>query len=284
MTQPVTKLQFTAMSLVVGGVAACTLATIVNARQLGWWQLLVYLGAAAALVGVYWFRRKLTVEEAEIEVRRRHVESEHSRITEEEQRLEEMRRTIQQEMGEQASRLDHREQRLATRLAAYHEWLEFPAPVDLQTELAEVPASDTELAELVRKDRRLNELLADETRILFEHIKSNRYAAAGEFQLPLLRDDLHTLVTKVACIYQPGVEHPLLETSLERVLRSRGTSLPAVPRGARRFADLREGLQPQQPLRVHSPGGEGLWGLQVGPSRTGATPTQRITSAASRWE
>ena len=64
--------------------------------------------------------------------------------------------------------------------------------------------------------------MAEETRLLFEHIKSNRYAAAGEFQWPLLRDDLHVLVTKVAHIYQPGVAQPLLETSLERVLRAGG--------------------------------------------------------------
>ncbi len=241
MTPHVTKLQYTAMGLVVGGVAACAIATLVNARQLGWWQVLVYLGATAALVGVFWFRRKLTVEEAAIEQRRKLVEAEHGRISEEEQRLVEMRRTIQQEMGEQATRLDHREQRLAGRLAAYHEWLEFPTPVDLQSEVAEVPASDTELAELVRKDRRLNELLQEETQILFDHIRTNRYAAEGQFQLPLLRDDLdHQGRSNLSarCAASAARDEPGTRASRRR------KGLLAVPGGARRTAHLREGLQP----------------------------------------
>jgi hypothetical protein len=211
-----------AIALVLGGTLACLIAAVVNRESLGWWQAVVYLGAASAVAGSYWFRRKLTVEETEIERRRASVEAEHGRIAEEQFRLEEARRTIQHELGEQASRLDQREQSLAARLTAYHEWLEFPAPVDLATPLREPPATDSELAELVRKDRRLNELLQDETRILFENILKNRYAKDGQFLTEVLRDDLQVLITKVARIYQPNVERPLLETSLERVLRAAG--------------------------------------------------------------
>jgi len=220
--RPITKRQWTSMALVGGGIVLCCLAALVNAGTLGWWQLMIYAGAALAAGGLYWFRRKLTIEETEIELRRRAAEAEHGRIADEEQRLEETRRAVQQELAQQSTRLDQREQTLAARLTAYHEWLEFPPPVDLSTPLAEPPPSDSELAELVRLDRRLNELLAEETRILFEHIKSNRYAESGAVDLPLIRDDLHALVVKVARIYQPAVKQPLLETSLERVLRAVG--------------------------------------------------------------
>src|SRR5689334_24452269 len=47
-----------------------------------------------------------------IKRRRQHAEDEHARIADEEQRLEMTRRTIQTELGEQATRLDQREQTL----------------------------------------------------------------------------------------------------------------------------------------------------------------------------
>jgi hypothetical protein len=213
---------YVAIGLVAGGVVLCCVAALANAAALGWWQAVVYLGAASALAGAWWFRRKLTIAEQEVEGQRQRVAAEHARIAEEEHRLEGTRRTVQAELGEQATRLDQREQSLAARLTAYHEWLEFPAPVDLGVKLHEPLASDSELAALVRQDRRLNELLAEETRILFDHILANRYASEGQFKIEVLRDDLQELITKVARIYQPDVKRPLLETSLERVLRAGG--------------------------------------------------------------
>jgi hypothetical protein len=221
-TQRLTRLQWTSIGLVVGGVVLCCVDAIVNARTLGWWQVPIYVGAALALAGTYWFRRKLTQQEIELENRRREVEREHARIADEEMRLADARRTIQQELGEQATRLDQREQTLASRLTAFHEWLEFPTPVDLAAPLLEVPLADSELADLMRKDRRLNELLQEETRILFGHIRHNRYSTNGKVNVELVREDLHALVIKVARIYQPDVDQPLLETSLERVLRAGG--------------------------------------------------------------
>jgi hypothetical protein len=213
---------YLAIGLVVGGVLLCCAAALFNAAALGWWQLPIYGGAAAALSGTWWFRRKLTVSEQELEARRQQIETEFARVAEDEQRLEATRRTVQAELGEQATRLDQREQTLAARLTAYHEWLEFPAPVDLGVKLNEPLATDSELAALVQQDRRLNELLAQETKVLFDYILNNRYASEGQFNVELLRDDLQTLITKVARIYQPDVQRPLLETSLERVLRAAG--------------------------------------------------------------
>lgn len=213
---------YLAIGFVVGGVALCCIAALVNAAALGWWQGAIYAGGAAALVGTWWFRRKLTVSEQELAAQRHQVEAEHARIAEEAHRLESTRRTVQTELGEQATRLDQREQSLAARLTAYHEWLEFPAPIDLGVKLNEPLASDSELAVLVQQDRRLNELLAAQTKVLFDNILANRYAAEGQVKIEVLRDDLQALITKVARIYQPDVNRPLLETSLERVLRAGG--------------------------------------------------------------
>jgi hypothetical protein len=216
------RLQRTSVILVIGGVLLCCIAALANATSLGPWQVLIYIGAAIAGVGTYWFRRKLTLQEQEIERRSEEVFAEHARIAEEEHRLHETRRTIQRELAEQATRLDQREQTLATRFTSFHEWLEFPAPVDLAVPLTEALPADSELAELVRKDRRLNELLQEETKGLFEKILNNHYAASGALEIELVREDFYGLILKVARIYQPSIEQPLLETSLERVLRAAG--------------------------------------------------------------
>ncbi len=122
---------------------------------------------------------------------------------------------VQAEFLEQQSRLDQRELQLANRLAVYHEWMEFPQPIDL----ASAP-SDTELSELAEKDRQLNEMLAKVAEKLFNDVLANKYAPDGRFSMKLLRDDAQQLAHEVAGIYQELSDQPLLNTNMEDVLRS----------------------------------------------------------------
>src|SRR5262245_3821773 len=204
------------IGLVIAGVAAVCAAAAVNHAVLGWWQALVYSGCAAAAGAAFFFRRKLGAVEIELEALRRRLADEETRLAGERAQFEELRLTVQSEMEQQASRLDKREQNLADRLVTYHEWMEFPQPVDL----AQPQARDAELSELARKDRRMLELLQAETQILYDNIVQNKYAADGKVLLPVIRDDVLVLIARVAQIYQPEVEQPLLEASLPRVLRA----------------------------------------------------------------
>lgn len=204
------------IGLVGGGVLAVLAATIANHARLGWWQAAIYVGCAAALAAALLFRRKLSVAEVELEGLRRKLADEGTRLASERAQFEELRLAMQSEMTQQATRLDKREQALTDRLATYREWMEFPLPVDL----GERPEQPAALTDLARKDRQMIELLQAETKVLYENIRQNKYASGGNVLLPVIRDDVLSLVTRVAQIYQPSVKQPLLEASLSRVLRA----------------------------------------------------------------
>src|SRR5262245_19451105 len=205
-----------AIGLVATGVSAVVIAAVAHAAALGWWQLLLYAGCAAALGAAVLFRRKLSATEVELERLRRRLSEEENRLAAERSQFEELRLAMQDELTQEASRIDKREQALADRLVTYHEWMEFPQPLDL----AQPPPEVAKLTELARKDRQMLDLLKAETKILYDNILQNKYAPEGKVVLPAIRDDIVSLVIRVARIYQPDVEHPLLEASLARVFRA----------------------------------------------------------------
>jgi hypothetical protein len=165
------------------------------------------------LAGAAWFNWAVTAEEVQLEAREQQVAAQLQQIAQ-------GRSLFEQEYLAQTQRLQLREQTLSQRLATYHEWLEFPLPTNLVESAPELPPNDTELAAFLKKDAALQQLLQSETEALFERIRTNYYAPEGQFQLALLRDDLLQLMTRCAQIYQPQVAQPLLETSLERLLRA----------------------------------------------------------------
>jgi hypothetical protein len=214
------------MALVASGVLATFVATIANASALGWWQLLIYAGDLAALLALLWFRRELTETETKLRKLRKTLSARSEALEVKEQHLELAQREFQQQVEQQVTRLDNREQKLAERFVAFHEWMEFPTPIDLRVEAHVGPVridadlTDAELAALVKKDRQTLDLLHAESKVFFDNILQNRYQVEGKFQPTLVRDDVLQLVKKVAQVYNPAAQHPLLETSLEQVLRA----------------------------------------------------------------
>jgi hypothetical protein len=204
------------IGLVAAGVVAVCVGAIVNAAHLGWWQAVVYGGCLAIATAAILFRRKLSVVEIQLEALRRRLSDEETRLGAERSQFEELRLSLQEELNQQASRVDKREQALADRLVTYHEWMEFPQPLNL----SHPAADDAELIELARKDRQMLDLLKAETKVLYDNIVQNKYAPEGKLSLMIVRDDVVNLVTRVARIYQPAVEQPLLEASLSRVFRA----------------------------------------------------------------
>ncbi|MEX2174669.1 MAG: hypothetical protein WD872_09930 [Pirellulaceae bacterium] len=224
---PVQRWHLVPILLVSAGVLAVWIVAAVNWRALGWWQVLLEVGGLVALAAVFWFRRELGRTEIELEALRKRLADDEFRLNNERAQVEELRRAVEQELSQQASRLGKREQALADRLVAYHEWTEFPQPVDLaspRTAIGPSPGEpdDEELADLARKDRQLNDLLKAETKLLYEKILANEYAIEGQVQPMIIRDDIFALVHKVVLVYRPDVERPLLEASTARILR--GTS------------------------------------------------------------
>ena len=208
--------QWLPIGLVVAGVIGVLSAVGANAARLGWWQALIYAGCAAALAATLLFRRKLSAAEVELVALRQQLADDQNRLSQERAAFEELRFSRQEELAREASRLGKREQALADRLVTYHEWMEFPQPLDLGHE----EPDDARIAELAKKDRQLQELLKAETKALYDKILQNKYAPEGRVLLPVVRDDIVALVTRVAHIYQPQVEQPLADASLTRVFRS----------------------------------------------------------------
>ena len=72
---------------------------------------------------------------------------------------------------------------MADRLVTYHEWMEFPQPVNL----GHSPADDARNTELAKKDREMMDLLKAETKILYDNILQNKYLVEGRVSLPAIR-------------------------------------------------------------------------------------------------
>jgi hypothetical protein len=213
--------QPTPLILLATGVLTIVVAAIAGRAALGWWQAAIYLGIVAIAASAWWFRRQLTADELEIERLRQEVAKDEARLAEQRTAFADERQQLQKQFEQQAGQLDAREEALARRMLTFHEWMEFPEPVTL----AAGPAPAPNLAQLVRKDRQLMELLKEETQSLYDNITSNKYVADGQFQPVLARDDAHQLILKVARLYKPDVENPLLEVSLDQIVRaaSRGS-------------------------------------------------------------
>lgn len=212
----VNRWHYLPIGLVTTGVLVVFAVAISHHDVLGWWQVPIYAGCCAALAAALLFRRELGQIEVELERLRSRLAGEEQRLNEQRRQFELLTKNIESELQSQSARLEKREQALADRLVTYHEWMEFPQPLELSR--APQPES-TELSGLARKDRELQELLKTETKELYDRILQNKYAPQGQVQLPIIRDDILALIVRVARIYQPSIEQPLLEASLPRVLR-----------------------------------------------------------------
>src|SRR5205809_5856474 len=94
------------IGLVTVGVIAVVAGTIANHAVLGWWQLAVYLGCAAAASAAAFFRHRLSGAEIELERLRVRLGEEETKLASERSQFEELRVAMQEELTQQASRLD----------------------------------------------------------------------------------------------------------------------------------------------------------------------------------
>ncbi|MEZ5324976.1 MAG: hypothetical protein R3F19_07925 [Verrucomicrobiales bacterium] len=137
----------------------------------------------------------------------------------ESERLLELRREIELE----ALRLE--KQRIAWRrqrsLQFGLEQEDFSEPFDDDGEGSVALVTVTEKpTEWDSMDAKMLALMREESERLFRNVLDNAYVRDGEFDRSRLGDDLIQLMESVARIYKPESEHPLLETSVERLLRA----------------------------------------------------------------
>ncbi|MEO2017550.1 MAG: hypothetical protein ABGZ53_24620 [Fuerstiella sp.] len=113
-----------------------------------------------------------------------------------------------------ASRLGDRERALAEQAVRFQEFIEYPTPQttatnDVQTTLR-----------LSEADRKVQTLLEAEAERVYEKIRQNGYSVNGKVDTDTIRTEVQELIQRVARIYSPASDNPLLETSFEDLARS----------------------------------------------------------------
>jgi hypothetical protein len=137
-----------------------------------------------------------------------------------EQEFELWREAIIKDLSAHATRIEEQSHQLTQRLIAFHEFEEFPNPIDLNR--TSTRAEQAEEQKMRAKDQQVLKLVDQESQIFFDKLKQNAYSVNGQFNWQLMRDDGYNLARNVALIYRPNVNQPLLETSLDLLLRASG--------------------------------------------------------------
>lgn len=124
--------------------------------------------------------------------------------------------SVREQLTELAQRIEKREQDLNERLKTFHEWMEFPQPLNI--------ADDNPMADspndVANQDQQLFKLIEDESKRVFDKILNGAYSQDGVVQIEEIRDEATDLVRRIARIYQPGSQDPLLETSVAQILHA----------------------------------------------------------------
>lgn len=199
---------------VLAAISVASAAFLLGGR-LGVWQWVFYGGASlAVLAALYPFRQATWGSRRWIRgLLGRSVAA--AQGEEKSAELPDFPNEIASIFEERLAEVERRERDLADRLAGYHQWFEFPPPLDL----AELERATPEM---LQRDRQLDKLLEEKTRDLYEKIQKNEYSPEGKFQFTLVRDDVYALVGEIATLYGDDPKHPLDGVSSERVLRAAG--------------------------------------------------------------
>ena len=142
------------------------------------------------------------------------LEAEREQLSQERAELKRLQKEIEQQLDQRAEQLNSREIALTNRLVQFQEWNEYPQPDSGSRDTKTAPAL------LVAQDQRVLELLDDEAKLVYRRLKEGYYNPSGKLDPVLVRDQVFDLVTRVAKVYRPDVENPLMETSVDQMLRA----------------------------------------------------------------
>jgi hypothetical protein len=124
---------------------------------------------------------------------------------------------VRAELHRMAERIEERDRDLTERLKTFHEWLEFPRPLNL-TDTGERPSDPEQHGE---QDRELFSLLETESRSVFDRILTGAYTdEEGRVRAAQIRDETVDFIRRIARIYRPNDPDPLLHTSMARILHA----------------------------------------------------------------
>jgi len=185
-----------------------------------------FVGGLIALLSVVLRPPDQAKLEKENEQKQQTLDEETAAAMTQQTELEAFRAELETVLEARGQRLDAREVELDNRLISFQEWLEYPQPdgEDGDSKMQAVsPGNFAEESptELSAKDQQVHNLLEAEASALYGKLKDGVYKSEeGKFDAATARDDALDLVTRVAKVYRPESENPLLETSVEQLLRA----------------------------------------------------------------
>ena len=130
--------------------------------------------------------------------------------------FEAWRQAETEELQAFAERLADRERALAEQTIRFQEITEYPTLQTTETSADDVQAT----LRLSDEDRKVQALLEAEAERVYEKIRQNGYSVAGKIDADAIRTDVMELIQRVARVYSPASDNPLLETSFEDLARS----------------------------------------------------------------
>ncbi len=177
-----------------------------------WWGLM-----SAAAIGpgcLIWLWLRQHDHDPEVVALRAKLTIEQNRRLEQQKEFDRIRQVLQAELEFREERLSERERDLASRFARFHEFLEYPV------ENVHAEKSSGQLQKLSEQDRSVRQLLEAEAERVYEKIRRNGYTVDHKMDVNAIRDETLQLIQRVAKIYNPKSQNPLLETSFDQLARA----------------------------------------------------------------
>jgi len=199
-------ISFTSVTMIAVGVTSLQTATP------AWWVLM-----AAAVIGpgsLFWLWPRLRDHDPEIVALRAKLTFEQKQRFAQQKEFDRVRLALQTELQFRAERLAERERDLASRFARFHEFLEYPL------ENVHAQKSSGQLQKLSEQDRSVRQLLDAEAERVYEKIRRNGYTVNHKVDMTAIREETLQLIQRVAKIYNPHSQNPLLETSFDQLARA----------------------------------------------------------------
>lgn len=204
-----------------GGVALAigklTMADGGTSAEFSFYEVGPFAGGLLVLVLLHFFLKRPAFEGCDASgelTEGMKLEVEREKLTQERAELERLQKEIEQQLDQRAEQLNSREVTLTDRLVQFQEWNEYPQPE------GDSATNRTAPALLVEQDQRVIEILDDEAKLVYSRLKDGYYNPEGTLNPDLVRDQVFDLITRVAKVYRPDAENPLMETSVDQMLRA----------------------------------------------------------------
>ena len=175
-------------------------------------QAIISIGAVLPMLGLFFCRDDRTQRLANTLSMESAVRN--LPVTDDRKEFDEWREHVCQSLEQQSLQLDQQRQRFNDRTLRYREFLEYPEE-DLSIDSQEL--SETELSGC---DRQVNQFLEQEAARVYEKLRVDGYRVNGQLDAAMIRQEAFDIIQRVAQIYSPQSENPLLETSFDQLARA----------------------------------------------------------------